>query len=199
VIPPKIPGTAEVLDHFVGLHPFSDVLDLGSGVGHLWSHLEGKRVVAVDLTPPEQVLLRPWVQYVQADLMGWTTAWRPQAMICSHVVEHMQDTRAFLLKMFSFLDEGRPWCLMWPPPQPGIRSEHVHHFPMGLMLYNLVSAGIDCRSVRMVRKNYTLGIIGLKKQAHPPANNDLEIVGSMFPFQAKHNFPGDNPPGIVDL
>jgi SAM-dependent methyltransferase len=201
--PPYAPGTREVLRFFLKHYNFKKVLDLGCGVGHLWPELEGKEVMAIDTYPPERVMLLPHVQYVQADFMGQVHFGRVDALFSSHVVEHMQDTKLFLQKFFSFIDDGSPWCIMWPPPQPGIREGHLHHFPMGLMLYNIVVTGIDCSEAMLVRKDYTLGIMGRKWKFELPAlgpeTRDLTLLAPWFPFVVAHNFPGDNPPGVIDL
>lgn len=197
--PPRAPGSTEVLTYFVQAYPFQSVLDLGCGVGRLWDVLEGKRVVGVDRIAPDPGMARPWVEYVQADFMSWSTAWRPEAIFSSHVIEHMPDTRAFLVRFFSFIDEGAAWCLLWPPQQPGIRSGHLHHFNLGLMLYNLAAAGVDCTHVKMVRHSYTLGIMSTKKTVPAPEDNAIDRLAHLFPFPAKHNFQGEDPPGVVRL
>jgi len=101
------------------------------------------------------------------------------------------------------VEPGGVFCLIWPPPKAAIVSGHVHVFNLGLMLYNLVRLGVDCRRTEMVRCGYCLAIMGRYRRFEIPAlthnEGDLDVLGPYFGCPVYQGFDGDAPLGIVDL
>lgn len=189
---------------FVSEFKFKTVLDVGCGDGFAFEYLKGKKISAVDMKPPSYDEVKwPNVEYHQTELMDWTPPVLFDAMLCIHVVEHMPNTELFLKRIMSWVKTGGAWCLAFPPPKERIVGGHVHVFNMGLMLYNLVRIGIDCRKVTMVAKRYTTCIMGVKKEFKvPPLKNgggDIKTLSKWFPFRARHGFWGNKVPGVIKL
>ncbi|MBI2970716.1 MAG: sulfotransferase [Gammaproteobacteria bacterium] len=205
---PAVAGRDEILRYLLREYRFEDVLDIGCGTGGGRSVLvtSGKRVSGLDTHPAGDVAVLEGYgafTYVQCDFRKFEDERRFDAVVCSHVIEHMPDTEAFLRQALSFLKPSGIFCIIWPPPKPTIVGGHVHVFNMGLMLYNLVRLGVDCRGVDMLRCGYSLAVVGrLRWFESPPLKNDagdIESLSPWFPFPACQNFDGDNVPGIVDL
>lgn len=201
-------GRDEVTRYFVDRYVPESLLDVGCGSGPVWPIFVsmGVAVTGIDLVPTSlirpEVLGRP-ISYIEADFLRWQTPRRYDAVYSSHTIEHAPDTERFLTTFFEALVPGGAFCLIWPPPKPAIVSGHVHVFNVGLMLYNLVRLGVNCRNVEMVRCGYCLAVMGRYERFAVPAlthnEGDLDLLAPFFPFRASQGFDGDNPPGLVTL
>ena len=203
-----IGGRDEVTQYFVERYDAASILDIGCGSGPVWRQFfeKGLAVTGVDLIPKEMVMVgHPGgaANYFVGDFLDLRLPDPYDAVYSSHTIEHVPDTERFLRKFFSCLRPGGAFCLVWPPPKPEVVSGHVHVFNLGLMLYNLVRLGVDCRKVEMVRCGYCLALMGRYQSFSLPelTNNegDLDRLGAYFPFQAHQGFDGDHPVGVVDL
>ncbi len=204
----EIPGRDEVVAEFLRRHDFDSILDVGCGRGALFPALisAGKEVTGVDILPSEAVESgygAGKVRYVQKDIMAFTPGEEFDAVLCSHVVEHMPDTESFLRTLFSFLRPEGAYCIIWPPPKPEVVGGHVNLFTMGHLVYNVVRLGVDCRQARMVSCKYSLALMGNHRRFELPElahdEGDIELLAEYFPFPATQGFDGVSPPGLVEL
>lgn len=201
-------GRDEVTHYFLEHYPATSVLDIGCGTGPVWDLFaaKGLHITGVDLLPtelvPSMVGGSP-VTYHSADFLSATLPQQFDAVYSSHTIEHVPDTERFLRAFFAHLAPDGAYCLMWPPPKPEIVSGHVHVFNPGLMLYNLVRLGIDCRDVEVVRCGYSLAIMGRYRRFERPElthnEGDLNALAEHFPFRAQQDFNGDRLPGMRDI
>jgi SAM-dependent methyltransferase len=200
---PPIAGAPAVLKHFVSNYKFKSILDIGCGRGNMFRFLKGKEITGIDVIDKNKVALTPGAKYIQDNISTYTPDEKYDAVMCCHLIEHVPDTESFIKTFFSFIDEGSPWCIIWPPPKPQVVGGHVHVFNHGMMLYNIVRTGIDCSNVRLVKKEYSNGIMGVKKSFKLPqliyVGGELELLAKWFPFKAKQNFDGNNVPGLKVL
>lgn len=203
-----IGGRDEVTQYFVDRYEVSSILDIGCGSGPVWPQFFEKRmaVTGVDLVPQEVAMaghMDRAANYIDGDFLEIQLPDMYDAVYSSHTIEHVPDTERFLMKFFSYLRPGGAFCLVWPPPKPEVVSGHVHVFNLGLMLYNLVRLGVDCRDVEMVRCGYCLALMGRYQRFSLPElthnEGDLDRLGAFFPFRAHQGFDGDHPAGVVDL
>jgi hypothetical protein len=81
----------------------------------------------------------------------------------SHVLEHQLNVGLFLRKIFEVANEGAAVCVTVPPSQPKILGGHVSFWNAGLLLYNLVHAGFDCRDASVLRYGYDISVIIRKR------------------------------------
>lgn len=172
------------------------VLDVGSGAGEhaRIMRLFGREVCALDLSPPADVV---------ADFMEWETERRFDAIWACHVLEHQINPGAFLDRCRDLL---RPRGLLFvtvPPLKHEIVGGHVTLWNAGLLLYQLVLAGFDCREARV--GTYASG------PGYPPYNisaivqapavpitlpplkmdsGDIETLNAFFPLPVQHGFDG---------
>lgn len=203
-----VSGRDEITRYFVQRHSATSLLDVGCGSGPVWDLFveKGIRVTGIDLVPrdlvPEQVGGQS-VSYLSTDLLTASLPTRFDAVYSSHTIEHVPDTERFLRAFFSHLVPGGAFCLIWPLPKPEVVSGHVHVFNPGLMLYNLVRLGVDCREVEMLRCGYSLAVMGRYEVFKTPDlthnEGDLDALAAHFPFRAHQDFDGDRVPGIREL
>jgi len=203
-----IAGRDEVVEQFCKQYAFENILDIGCGKGACFPALLATeaQVIGVDLLPPSQVALQVGdrqARYVQGNFLTERPAGTYQAVIASHVVEHMPDTEKFLRAMFASLEPGGAFCLIWSPPKSTIVGGHVHVFNTGLMLYNLVRIGVDCRQVECIECGYSLAIMGKYQPFDPPQlvydDGDIELLAPYFPFPVEQDFEGNATPGTIRL
>jgi SAM-dependent methyltransferase len=162
-------------------YEFDTVLDVGSGAGEHSRFLRhfGKQVFTTDL-------------HQSADYAGdfvqlafdrtFDVVW------CSHVLEHQRNVGAFLEKLYECLAEDGVLAITVPThPRERLISGHITTWNAGLLCYNLVLAGFDCREAR-VCQTYELGIIVRKVGARGPdiraaaAYGKIDALAQFFPF-----------------
>lgn len=166
---------------------FTSVLDIGSGDGtHAALFREmGKDVTTVDISWP-------------ADHVGrYTAIALPQQydlIWCCHVLEHQTSVSAFLGKIAIDLKIGGYLVVTVPPMKPEIVGGHVSLWNAGLLLYNLILAGLDCSEARIKTYGYNISVIVRYKPVVLPALKmdfgDIETLSEFFPFEVKNGFNG---------
>lgn len=176
-------------------HSFTTVLDVGCGAGEharLLRHL-GKTVTTIDL-------------HRDADIVGdyaTTPIERTFDVVwCSHSLEHQRNVGLFLEKLGTNLDDGGLLAISVPThPAERLVAGHVTVWNAGLLCYNLVLAGFDCREATFT-STVDLSLIVPKRPARaaeiglaagsgadldPGAGGDpLGPVAAFFPFPATH-------------
>ncbi|QDU04438.1 bifunctional 3-demethylubiquinone-9 3-methyltransferase/ 2-octaprenyl-6-hydroxy phenol methylase [Gimesia chilikensis] len=204
----RISGRDEVAAYFCNCYSFNSILDVGCGKGALFPRLleTGAEVVGLDFLPEceiQTVFQDKKANYIRTMFDSFCNDQLFEAVIASHLIEHIPDTERFLIKFFSLLIPNGAYCLIWPPPKSAIVGGHVHLFNPGLMLYNLVRLGVDCRDVRVVQCGYSYGVMGRYSTFDVPDLNhdqgDIELLQNYFPFKVEQGFNGDKIPNIVHL
>jgi SAM-dependent methyltransferase len=203
----SIEGREVLLDYLVRRYSFKTVLDIGCGVGDFFHYLKQRNLdvsgYGIDMVDPKDVLSINNFTYHKLDFNRYIPDRQFDLVFSSHTVEHNANTELFLRKMMSCVKEGGIFCLIWPPPKPEIVGGHVHMFNMGLMLYNLVRIGVNCRNIEMLQSGYNLAILGYYKPFALPelTHNrfEIQLLEDFFPFPATQGFNGDEPPGLKHL
>lgn len=81
-------------------------------------------------------------------------------VVCAiHVLEHVLNVNAFLKKMISVTKENGYLCIVVPIRKPFIVSGHMSIWNPGLLIYNLVTAGLDCKECMILQKDYEISVI----------------------------------------
>lgn len=175
--------------------PGHSVLEIGCGREPSLSrflHDNGRAVTTVDLCLPPDV---PWT-HIQGPAMDVAMA-PHDIIVASHVLEHIQDTGAFLAKVRALLSTGGWFVCAVPPMKPQVVGGHVHLFNLGLLMYNLILSGFDCRHGRFRVRGYN--IIAVVQPAVPPPptdalrhdNGDIELLADCFPVPVRQGFDGN--------
>ncbi len=166
---------------------FQSVLDIGSGGGEqsrFFRHF-GKDVFSINLTG-------------NADYIGDFTQMKLDRQFdvvwCSHVLEHQRNVGIFLEKVYAAVRDGGVLALTVPcHPRERMIDGHLTSWNAGLLCYNLILAGFDCRKARILQ-TYELNLIVEKKpallevdgkMAVPDMTTPLETLAQFFPFPVK--------------
>lgn len=166
---------------------FELVFDIGSGAGYQAEVMRkaGKQVVTIDNHHPADI---------QKDFMALKKTAAPDAIWCCHVLEHQRNVGAFLERCFYHLASNGILAITVPPRKDEIVGGHVSLWNAGLLVYNVVLAGFDCRDAKVWTYGYNISLIVRKKKANiPPLSNgrgDIERLSELFPVPVRHGFNG---------
>jgi SAM-dependent methyltransferase len=187
---------SEALRRLLGYRDIRHVLDIGSGAGE---HAEimrwfGREVCTLDLTPPADLV---------TDFMSWRTDQRFDAIWACHVLEHQVNPGAFLKRCYDLLHPAGLLFVTVPPLKHDIVGGHVTLWNAGLLLYQLILAGFDCRQARVGTYSsgpgyppYNISAIVPRPEfsiALPPLKmdrGDIETLAPLFPVPVCHGFDG---------
>jgi SAM-dependent methyltransferase len=156
----------------------SRVLDVGSGRGQPTARLlreHGHTVETVDFH--DNATHRG--DYNLMDLGEYDAVWT------AHTLEHMPNAGSFLRRLRdNARDDG--WIAVTVPPRKDcIVGGHVSLWNAGLLLYNLVLAGLDCRHAKIKSYDYNVSVLVQKKTFELPPlvcdKGDLETLEEFFP------------------
>jgi SAM-dependent methyltransferase len=164
----------------------SHILDIGGGDGRhsMFFAEKGHKVTFNDLHPPAY-------EHKNIDIIvcNFMTAWIPEVDVVwiSHVLEHQLDVNHFLEKAVGTVREGGLIAICVPPAKHQVVSGHVTIWNAGLVLYNLVLAGLDCSKAMILQHGYNISVIVRKKTIKLPELNfdfgDLTNLRAFFPWE----------------
>jgi SAM-dependent methyltransferase len=168
-------------------YDFDTVLDIGSGGGEqsrFFRHF-GREVFSINLTGS--------ADYV-GDFTQMALDRQFDVVWCSHVLEHQRNVGVFLEKVFAAVRDDGILALTVPcHPRERLIDGHLTSWNAGLLCYNLILAGFDCRDARILQ-TYELSLITRKKRAllmengrpvAPTMTTSLEKLAQFFPFPVK--------------
>lgn len=187
---------SQALRRLLGYPDVRTVLDIGSGAGDHARAMRacGREVFTVDLNPPADFV---------GDFSAWQTDRTFDAVWVSHVLEHQPNPGVFLQQCLSVLRPGGVLAVTVPPMKNDIVGGHVTLWNAGLLIYQLILAGFDCRAARI--GTYASG------PGYPPYNisaivraplapielpalkmdkGDIETLADHFPVQVAQGFDG---------
>jgi len=180
----------EALERVLSQTDIRTLLDVGSGRGE---HAEvfrsrGFEVTTVSYEPPADFV---------ADFM-WLE-FPPEAQFdcvwASHVLEHQTDVGMFLRKCIALLRPNGLLAITVPPAKHAIVGGHLTLWNQGLLVYNLVMAGLDCGEAQVSPQyDYNLSVL-VRKKLRPERKlrrdaGDIEVLAPYFPFPAYQEFNG---------
>ena len=190
------------LQYLLDNYDFSTVLDIGSGEGlHADLFLKyGKQVTALDYG--ESVYFKKAINSEQlhliiADFNQYEFNRQFDCIWASHVLEHQLNSNLFLKRCFSLLKEGGLFAITVPPPYPfAIVGGHVSFWNAGLVLYNLVLSGFDCKYATVLKYDYcNITVIVEKRSIVLPCisydKGDIEKLVNYFPIGFFEGIYGD--------
>ena len=184
-----------VLDHC----DFDTVLDVGSGAGDHSDVFEQneKHVTSIDFgvsvyyqrkTTHREIVIGDYYAY-QFD-QPFDLVW------ASHVLEHQPNPNLFLKKIHGDLKEGGWLALTVPPLKHEIVGGHVSLWNGGLLLYQLVFAGFNCRGAAIKKYGYNISVIVQKQSIDQLPelhydSGDIDRLAEFFPEGLSEGFDGD--------
>ena len=172
-------------------YSFNTLLDIGSGPKSAAYSLftdNGKTVTRQDINPDYQPDLLGDFNNLATDKL-YDCVW------CSHVLEHQLNVNHFLTKIFHTLKDGGVLAITVPPRKDEIVGGHVNLWNAGLLLYNLILAGFDCKNAAVKSYGYNISVIVEKKTAILPNLNydtgDINALNEFFPLGVFEGFDGN--------
>lgn len=123
------------------------------------------------------------------------------AIWCNHVLEHQLNVNMFLQKIRQDVVPNGLIAINVPrafyrKPENKVVSGHVTMWNAGLLLYNMILAGIDCGNAKVKTAGYNVCVIARNNPAKLPKDltmnrGDIERLEPYFPFKAAQGFDGD--------
>jgi len=160
-------------------------LDVGSGNG---DHAKAFASAGLQVTT---------VDFQNADICGdFLTVDCPKADLVwtCHVLEHVPNPNLFLAKCFDQINNDGWFCVTVPPLKHNIVGGHVNLYNAGLLLYQMILAGFDCREAKVNEYGYNISVLVKKRYARIPEiaydYGDIEILRGYFPLDVQHGFDG---------
>ena len=153
-------------------YKFNSVLDIGSGEGVHADILReyGKEVTTIDYG--DSIYYEkgnkskpPFMDTIIADFNEYEFTSSFDTIWCSHVLEHQPNVNIFLKKIYSLLPNNGILAITVPPARNTISGGHLTNWNAGLLLYNLVLAGFNCREASILKYGYNISLIVKKKPA----------------------------------
>jgi SAM-dependent methyltransferase len=144
------------------LQPNSTILDIGGGrkqehANYFRSH--GHNVKIVDF-------------FDNADYRGDFNTLdineKFDAVWCSHCLEHQLNVNLFLKKIANTVKQKGIIAITVPPLKPLIVGGHLSLWNAGLVVYNLVLAGIDCSTCAIKTYDYNISVIAENNKFEMP-------------------------------
>lgn len=187
---------SEALARLMAYRDVHRVLDVGSGSGDHARIMRaaGMQVVTVSYESPADHVC----DYVGNREIGGGF----DAIWASHVLEHQPNVGAFLRQCFRDLRDDGVLAVTVPPAKPEIVGGHLTTWNAGLLLYNLIVAGFDCREASVSGcyssgpgyQPYNISVIVRKRPAVLPQlrfdNGDIERLAQFFPCPVQQGFDG---------
>ncbi|WP_162880086.1 class I SAM-dependent methyltransferase [Mariniflexile rhizosphaerae] len=195
----NLPFAGEALKKFITDFDFSTVLDIGSGEGKHSDMLqsEGKKVTSIDFGKSIYFEKRSDNHTcIFGDYYTYNFDNPFDAIWASHVLEHQPNPNLFLKKIHNDLKEGGVLAITVPPLKHEIVGGHVTLWNAGLLMYQLILAGFDCRGVSIKSYGYNISLILKKKSiiSYPDLSydsGDIIKLANYFPKEITEPFNGD--------
>ena len=185
----QIKTGGDALEKLLRDYEFDSILDIGCGNGIHTRILreQGKQVTATDYTPGFEGVVAGL--YHELEFEPHDVTW------ASHVLEHQLNVHQFLRKIRRDTRVGGWTAITVPPAKKYIVSGHVNLWNAGLLLYNLVLAGFDCRNASIKKYGYNISVIAQARDFVLPAltynAGDIGLLRPWLPEFCEDGFDGD--------
>lgn len=188
-----------LIQHLCDTHTFETVLDIGSGAGEQTAALRAQGKIVTELDYGESVYFRDRTdgsgQIIRGDFLEVELSEQFDCVIASHVLEHQLNVQQFLRKVHLHLLEGGVLGISVPPAKKEIVGGHVTLWNAGLLLYNLVLAGFDCREAWVRKYGYNISVAVRKRSITLPPleydNGDIDRISQFLPNGWGEGFNGE--------
>ena len=105
----------------------------------------------------------------------------------AHCLEHQLNVNFYLGKVSDVCKDGGLICVTVPPLKHTIVGGHTTLWNAGLVLYNMVLAGLDCSQAMVNSYGYNISVIVKKKTFDMPElkfiGTDLGVLRPYFPSE----------------
>ena len=174
-------------------YSFKTLLDIGSGPSQGVNAANFFKELAKDVT--RQDINPNYKPDLLGDFNNLATDKLYDCVWCSHVLEHQLNVNHFLTKIFHTLKDDGVLAITVPPLKHAIVGGHVTLWNAGLLLYNLILAGFDCKDAAVKSYGYNISVIVNKRTAILPELNydagDMNALNEFFPLGVYEGFDGN--------
>ena len=174
-------------------YSFKTVLDIGSGPPQGVNAANFFKELAKDVT--RQDINPDYKPDLLGDFNNLATDKLYDCIWCSHVLEHQLNVNHFLTKIFHTLKDDGVLAITVPPLKHAIVGGHITLWNAGLLLYNLILAGFDCKDAAVKSYGYNISVIVNKRTAILPELNydagDMNALNEFFPLGVYEGFDGN--------
>ena len=174
-------------------YSFKTLLDIGSGPSQGVNAANFFKELAKDVT--RQDINPNYKPDLLGDFNNLATDKLYDCVWCSHVLEHQLNVNHFLTKIFHTLKDDGVLAITVPPLKHAIVGGHVTLWNAGLLLYNLILAGFDCKDAAVKSYGYNISVIVNKRTAILPELNydagDINALNEFFPLGVYEGFDGN--------
>lgn len=201
------------VDKIISFKPKS-LLDVGMGEGLQARRFldAGINVTSIDFGVSEHFCngKGDWMQnerftLLQGDFMSLSLS-SVDCLWASHILEHMRNPGLFLDKCFKILSDDGIFAVTVPPLKHDIVGGHLSLWNPGLLLYNMILAGFNCKDAWACQYGYNISVIVRKV---PIVDFDFSTLvydwldvsrlSAYFPFPAVDGFNGSDFEGLVKV
>lgn len=188
----------ETLHQLLHFHDFRTVLDVGSGAGlHAKIMREyGKSVTELDFGKSVYYEQREGSEgtIFYGDFMSYSPGYKYDCIWASHVLEHQPNPGLFLDRCINLVREGGVIAITVPPFKHEIVGGHLSLWNAGMLLYQLVFAGLDCRTASVRSYGYNVSVI-VNNVRRPDVDldydsGDIDRLSKYFPGGIREGFDG---------
>jgi ubiquinone/menaquinone biosynthesis C-methylase UbiE len=161
-----IRGVLQITQFLIKNFQFDNILDVGCGYApyvNIFTN-NNKDYTGIDFNIDNKNKKK--CSFIKSDFMKHD--FKDKKFDCvytSHCIEHIPDTETFLKRLRFLIKDDGILCIIFPKPKDEIVGGHVHIFNPGIMLYNLVRIGINCKHVQCLDCGYSYAVVGkIKKE-----------------------------------
>jgi SAM-dependent methyltransferase len=187
-----------LIQQLVENYEFRTVLDIGSGGGEQARILRRAGKVVTELDYGESIYFEKQEEnndVVIGDFMKADFEEKFDCIILSHVLEHQLNVNAFLRRVSDNLKEGGLLAISVPPLKHDIVGGHLTLWNAGLLIYNLVIAGFNCKNVWVRQYSYNISLIVRKRPIAVTGlaydSGDIDKIKPYIPDGLGEGFDGD--------
>lgn len=188
----------EGIEYLLKNYQFDTVLDIGSGSGEHSDifRLNGKEVTEIDFGKSIYAKNRISSNFIPVNYLNIDFKHKFDCIWACHVLEHQLNINIFLRKINKDLKENGILAITVPPLKDNIVGGHISLWNAGLLLYNLVLAGIDCKNASIKKYGYNITIILEKHCIVLPDltydYGDINKLSKYFPKSLGYKLEGFN-------
>jgi 2-polyprenyl-3-methyl-5-hydroxy-6-metoxy-1,4-benzoquinol methylase len=161
------------------------LLDVGCGEGEQAYHFaeSGIKVTGIDIKIPE--IEHKNISFLPGSWESFDFREEFDIIWCSHILEHQLNVNEFLLWVKKTVKDGGVIAITVPPAKHIVVSGHFTIWNAGLVLYNLVMAGLNCKDAQIKEYTYNITVIIKKEEIELPDlyynRGDLTNLKDFFP------------------
>ncbi len=172
---------------------FNSVLDVGSGGGQAAKAFAGKGRLVTCIDLGRSVYFQGsklnssdvQIRFVKGDFLKLPAQQTYDLIWASHILEHQANVGLFIKKLLEYCHSSSLLCITVPVSDHRLVGGHLTLWTPGLLVYNLVINGIDCRESRVIEDGREFSVVVPAKLAKLPDldfdSGDIERLKAYFP------------------